>query len=163
MSKLFTTRRRIVIVGITGAVVLGGAGAAFAYFTASGQGTGTGSVGSATSFNVVVGTPTGGPLYPGAGTETFGYTITNTGTGNQGLNTITISVAPDSAAATAGCEASWYNLNNSGQDQVTLNPDVDLAANGTNTGSFTLQLTDVNSSQDGCENDAPVVTLVASS
>ena len=85
MSKLFTTRRRIVIVGITGAVVLGGAGAAFAYFTASGQGTGTGSVGSATSFNVVVGTPTGGPLYPGAGTETFGYTITNTGTGNQGL------------------------------------------------------------------------------
>ena len=164
MKKLFTTRRRVLIVG--GAVTvmaLAGGGAAYAYFTTSGSGTGTGAVGTSTNFKVTVAAPTGGPLYPGSGTETFSYTVNNPSSGNQLLNTVTISAAPSSAAATAGCLASWYSING-GTDSATINVGTDLAGGATTAAqTFTLTLTDQNANQDACENDAPVVTVTASS
>lgn len=72
MKNIFTTRRRIIIAGITTAAVLGTGGAAFAYFAASGTGTGSATVGAAGTWTVTAAAAKGGPLYPdGTSTETM--------------------------------------------------------------------------------------------
>src|ERR1700722_8547835 len=82
VRKIFTTKKRIVIAGAAGALILGTGGAAFAYFTAGGSGTGSGSVGSATNFPIAQTDSTGGPLFPG-GAETLTFTVTNPSTNTQ--------------------------------------------------------------------------------
>ena len=58
MSRLFTSKR-IVVAGIATAVVLGRASAAFAYFTASGSGTGSATTGSTGNWSVTQASATG--------------------------------------------------------------------------------------------------------
>ena len=55
MRKLFSTKKRIVATVGTVALVAAMAGGAFAYFTASGTGTGTAYVGAGSNFTVTVG------------------------------------------------------------------------------------------------------------
>lgn len=105
MRKLLTTRRRIAVVGAVTAGVLAVAGVAFAYFTSTGSGTGSASVGSAANFNVVQ-TGGAGTLYPCGSTTaassgcsaqeaTIVYTVTNEGTGAQQLTAANLSPAVD--------------------------------------------------------------------
>jgi hypothetical protein len=165
MRKLFSAKRRVAVVAAAIALVLAGGGAAFAYFTSGGTGTGTGSVGTSASFVVAVSTPTGGPLLPGTGTETFTYTIRNpTGNGSQQATSAVITVAPDATAAAAGCLASWYNVDSTGTDTDTVTLNQTIAGGATYSGapSVTLQLTNEPVDQDACENDAPVVTVTVS-
>jgi hypothetical protein len=127
--KLFRSKRRLAIVCGTTALTLAAAGTAFAYFSATGSGSNTGSVGSAaTAFTVAVAAPTGGPLYPGTGLstdttdgiETFSYTVTNEATtGNQAYKTVTITVLPTKA----NCMASWYAINST---SATVGTDDDV-------------------------------------
>src|SRR4051794_8482430 len=74
---MFNSKARRVVVGVGAAVALAVAGAAIAYFTSTGQGTGTATVGSASNWSVNVSSASGGPLYPGAGTQNFTYTVVN--------------------------------------------------------------------------------------
>ena len=60
-----------------GAIGLGVAGGALAYFTSTGSGTGNATVGTATAWTVSVDCTTGGLLTPGVGTDTVAYTVTN--------------------------------------------------------------------------------------
>ena len=83
--KRFRTKKVMTVV-LAGAIVLGGAGAALAYFTSTGSGTGSATVGSSTALTVASVAPTGGPLYPdaaigGANVETVAYTVTNPSAG----------------------------------------------------------------------------------
>jgi hypothetical protein len=50
--KLFKTRKKMATVGITFALVIGGAGAAFAYFTSTGSGTGSAKTGTASNLTI---------------------------------------------------------------------------------------------------------------
>ena len=87
------TRKRVVA-ALSLIAVLAVAGGAYAYFTSTGNGTGSGTVGAATNWGVAT-TTSGGPLYPGvsATDQTAQLTITNNGSGKQELNAFTISVA----------------------------------------------------------------------
>ena len=55
--KIFSSKKRVAVIGAVTAVTLVGGGTAFAYWTATGTGTGTATVGYAQT-SVVVGTAT---------------------------------------------------------------------------------------------------------
>lgn len=144
--------------------VLAVAGGAYAYFTSSGSGNGAATVGSASNFTVTPQTATGGPLLPGAGSETINYTVTNpSSAGHQNLSATTASVAADGSGnviqggtAVSGCKASWFSAANSGPAAA------DLAPGGTATGSVVVTMTDAAVSQDSCQGVSPQILITAS-
>ena len=111
MSKFSNLKLRYKIgVGVaTGAAVLAGGGVALAYFTSSGNGTGSANVGTSSNWSVAQ-TGHSGTLYPcgssfpqtGCGTnqETLTFTVTNNSTGAQLLTYNNLKTAIDSALGT---------------------------------------------------------------
>jgi hypothetical protein len=161
MTRIKLTKKRVIATAIAiGALAL--AGGAFAYFTASGSGTGQATVGSSTPWTVTFGTTTG-TMYPGAGTATLPYTVTNAGGGNQKLATTTASVNADGSGnvtnhgtSVSGCLASWFTAAN------TPPTAADLAAGAHTTGSVAVTMTDAAVSQNACQGVTPDVTVSAS-
>jgi hypothetical protein len=181
------SRRRIVIIGATVAMALAGGGAAFAYFTSTGSGTGTGTVGTGASWGVSAAAGTygaAGDLYPcgtstaatsgcSADEETIVFTIKNTGSAAQELQTASPSIASDTASPAnietggtnsgsgltgdspvTGCLASWF-----GAFDTTAFTPVNVAAGASTTVSVTVTMEDATTNQDPCENKVPDVTL----
>jgi hypothetical protein len=157
--------KKVAAIGLAAGIALGGAGAAFAFFSAQGSGSGTGSTGSVAAWSVSNPSPTGGPLYPDQGAETFAFVVTNNSNGSQGLNAVKATVAPHNA----NCDASWYDVSIDGaaavpttQTETYASPiNIDVAGHQ----DVSVVLTLVNNTavdQSACEGDAPVVTLAAS-
>src|SRR4051812_8071211 len=150
MSGFLTRRRVALAAGVVGSSAL--AVAAFAYFTSSGSGTGSAAVGTASPWQVDVAAPTGGPVYPGSGSEDLAYTITNTSSGHQQLESISASVASSggnvthNGTAVAGCSASWFTAVN---HPPTLPSNV--AGGGQRGGSVTVTMQDSGTNQDACK------------
>lgn len=163
MDKERKTFRKKLVALVGGLVVVGTAGAAFAYFTSTGSGTSNATVGSATNWTVTAGTPTGGPLYPGSGTVTVAYTITNPSSGHQMLNTTTAALTTSGlnvvsgGSGVSGCLASWFVVTN------TPPTATDLAGGASLTGgSLTVTMTNVALVQDLCQGVLPQITISAS-
>ena len=97
--KRFRSKKAITVL-VAGAITLGGAGAALAYFTSTGAGTGSASVGAAGSWTVnQVSALPANSLYPdaapgGANIETVTYNVTNGGSGTQNLASVSVAVDP---------------------------------------------------------------------
>ena len=156
------TRRRTVIAVSVGALVL--AGAAFAYFTTTGSGTGTASVGTSSALTIH-GTTTGS-LYPGTST-TVSFTADNPSSGKQQIGTIHLAsiVACNTAFVAGACPSgheitTCESVETGASDTTTSNfwmPDVvsnqDLASGSgqTVTATGTLTMNDLASSQDSCK------------
>src|SRR5205823_1346953 len=130
--------------------ILGGGVAAYAYFTgSSGSGSSTGTVGSSTQWSVGS-VSSSGTMYPGGGSVTLSYTVTNGGSGYQKVTSAAVSVATDGAPPASavvldssdnpvpGCLASWFAVN----DTTTHAAYVELAPSGSETGSATVTMTD---------------------
>lgn len=159
-------RTKVAVGATLGAAVLAGGGAlAFAYFTSpsSTSGTGNASVGSAANWGLSVNAATGGPLYPGSGSETVGYTVTNNGSGNEAITTTSAALTVDgsgnvynttSNAFVPGCLATWFVVANHGP----VVPD-DVASGLTASGTVTITMNDANISQNACEGVTPQVTI----
>jgi hypothetical protein len=164
-------KRKRVVVPLGALLALTIAGAAFAYFTSTGSGTGSASVGAASAWTVGVSTATGGPLYPGAGTETLSYTVTNPSSSNQALTATSAVVASYTGSITddagdvtsagdpvAGCLASWFTVVNTAPASLPQ----DLAGEATSTpGSVAVTMQD-SGNQNACEGAAPDITVNAS-
>ena len=84
MSMKRFMNKKVAAIGLAAGLVHGGAGAAFAYFTANGNGTGQGTVGSASTWGVAQTTSTG-TMLPGSGTSVIEFTVTNNSTGAQAI------------------------------------------------------------------------------
>ncbi|MCW2984315.1 MAG: hypothetical protein JWR63_1885 [Conexibacter sp.] len=158
-------RRVIALLAVVSALVL--AVSAYAYFTSTGSGTGSATVGSSTAFTVNVAASTGGPLFPGAGTVSFNYTVTNPSTGHQNLSATTATVASSGgnitegspAVAVAGCLSSWFTAVNTAPTPLPQN----LAGGATSSGgSVAVTMQDSGTSQDPCQGHTPNVTVNAS-
>ena len=160
--RRFTKKRAVAALCLI--ALLAVAGGAYAYFTASGNGTGSGSVGSTTGWSVAS-TTTGGPLYPGVSSadETVHLTITNNGGGKQQLSSFTISVAGAggstwTSSATAfpsenACSASDFALGGQASaGQYTVNGiNDDVSPGGTYTTTVNLHMLDTGVAQDNCQ------------
>lgn len=157
MRKL--TKKHYLVAGVTGAVIVAGAGAAFGYWTDSGSGAGSATAGTSTPYTVTVGAPTGGLLTPGGPTDHVTFTVQNTGSGAQKVTAATAIVAnSDGTAWTAvsGCSASDFSISNV---SVTA---ANLAHNDTTTGSFDIQMKDTGANQNGCKSVTVPLYVTAS-
>lgn len=160
MLRRLKNKRVAVVVSALAALAL--AVGAYAYFTSTGTSTSQASVGSSAPFTVTFGTESG-TMYPGAGSSSIPYTITNPGSGSQNLAATTVSVAQDSSgnitdhgASVSGCLASWFNPTDNHPNYG------EMAPNGTKTGTVTVTMTDDPSSQDSCQGHTPDVVVNAS-
>ncbi|HWF49162.1 MAG TPA: hypothetical protein VG294_00845 [Solirubrobacteraceae bacterium] len=166
-------RRKRVAVPLAAVLALGIAAAAFAYFTSTGSGTGAATVGSASAWTVTAGAATGGPLYPGSGTQTISYTVTNPSSGVQSLAGTSAAVASYTGTAipadagdvthngvpVAGCLASWFTAANTAPTPLPQN----LAGSATSTaGSVAVTMQDSGTSQNVCQGATPDITVSAS-
>jgi hypothetical protein len=150
-----------------------GSMAAYAYFTSTGTGTGSAATGSATTWTVGnVGTS--GTMYPGAGTATLTYQVTNAGSGHQAVTGVSVTVASSggniindaTGSAVAGCSASWFSAAAStfkaSDGTTTVTAPVDLAGSDYITGTSTVTMANVASSQDACQGFSPRLTISVS-
>lgn len=160
MSRRMSRKRRSTIIAIAATVLLSaGGGAAFAYWTASGSGAGVASTGTTTAFTVTTSAPTGGPLTPGGPAETVNFTVANPGTGSQKLSAVVAKVAAsDGTAWTAidGCSALDYSL---GVPTITYG---EIAGSSSVSGTVTITMLDLGSSQDACKNASIPLYFAAS-
>jgi hypothetical protein len=140
MSMFKNRKRRMVALGAIGVVVA--AGAAFAYFTASGSG--TGSVSAGTSSAVTLHGTVATALYPGTN-STVNFTVDNPSGGSQRVHQIQLgSVTTD--AGHSGCVMGDFTMPTVTVDQVFP------SGNGqavTATGTLTMAETGLN--QDACQ------------
>jgi len=135
MSKILT-KKRLVVLAIAGATVALAAGA-FAYFTASGSGSGSATVGTSSNITLASGAVTG--LYPGGVDVPVTVTITNPGSGNQFVGTVSGTVADN-----AGCLGTWFQV-----DSITYAQT--LAHGASDTRSTNVRMLDSGSNQDVCK------------
>lgn len=158
--KHFIKSKKGLVLLATLAVAAAAAVGAYAYFTSSGHGTGSATVGTDSAWVVSQsGAPAGGPLYPDAtiGTgniETATYTVNNPSPGHQYLAQVDISVANanGSAWSSGSCNASDFSVG--GAPVGTTYTDTDSAGNfapgETQTDSVTVQMIDNGSDQNDC-------------
>lgn len=155
---------RGIVLAVVAAVIAAGGVVAFAFFTAAGTGTGNGAVGTSTAWQVTSSAYTGGPLYPGAGSESVPFTVTNQSPGNQALTSISAALTTDTpggvwnvntpAGFNDGCLAAWFTVTNT----TPPFPD-DLGPAGTYSGTATLTMQDFPTSQNACQGVDPQITI----
>lgn len=161
MFRKVVTKKRALVLGVVAALAV--AGIAIAYFTSTGSGTGSATVGSATAFKVTVSAATGGPLYPGSGSESLAYSVKNEGAGAQNVNSTSATVASDEAGditqggePVEGCKASWFTATD------TSPAPVNLKGGESASGSVEVTMQDSGSNQDACQGASPDITVSAS-
>jgi hypothetical protein len=167
MSRIIRRKKLVAVLGLF--AVLATAGAAVAYFTATGSGTVTAGVGTSSVFTLH-GT-SASTLYPGS-SSTVSFTVDNTSSAHQLLGTIHLA----SVKACVGSGSSWNGTmcTNSGTEATTCES-VETGASDTNTANFwmadvpvaadfgpgtgqtvtptgTLKMNDLSSNQNACEN-----------
>lgn len=163
-------KKKRVRVGISLLALLAFTGAAVAYFTTNGSGTGSAAVG--TSSTLTLHGTTSSTLYPGSST-TVNFTVDNGSSGNQQLGTIHLA----SIKACVGTGSSWNGTScSNGGTEATTCESVETGAADTNTANFwmpdvaenedlgpgtgqtptvatgSLKMNDLNSNQNACEN-----------
>lgn len=117
-------------------------GAAFAYFTTTGAGTGSGTTGTSSALTIhgIAATT----LYPGT-SSTVSFTVDNPSTGHQYVNTISLTnVTTD--AGHSGCVVADFTM-----PTVTAHQDVDTGNGTAITATGTITMANTASSQDACK------------
>ena len=154
------TKKKLAAVLAGTAVVALGTTAAFAYFVgSSGSGQNTGTVGSATQWRVVADAATGGPLLPGSGTLTAGYSVVNDSEAGQYLTSVTAAIDADLAGDVTngppGCKAEWFTIVPAGDPAGVVAPHT------SNNGVVTITMQAVDVDQSACSGHALPFTVTA--
>jgi hypothetical protein len=163
MFRRFTKKRTFAVLGGV-ALALVGAFAAFAFFTSSGTGNGSATVGTAGAWSISAATSVG-TLYPdpssgGTNTVHVAYAVTNEGHGQQQLGNVAYNVntafsTQDSATPPdPACTPSDFRLGastNPTGNTATDNYTTDLAAGSSVTGTATIEMIDNSANQNSCQ------------
>ncbi|HWH11107.1 MAG TPA: hypothetical protein VG165_08260 [Solirubrobacteraceae bacterium] len=147
----FTKRRKIAVLSVLALLVV--AGSAFAYFTTTGSGTGTATVGtsSAVTLNGTIATT----LYPGT-TSPVSFTVDNPSSGSQRVATIHLaSVTADGTHST--CAVADFTM-----PDVTVNQVFAHGTGETVTATGTLTMANTGISQDACQGATLTLNLTSS-
>jgi hypothetical protein len=153
MKRLFKSKKGIALLA-TLVVAAAGAVAGYAYFTASGSGTGTAHVGTASS--IAITGSVASDLYPGY-SQAFPITVSNPGAGHQYVGTVTLSGVVPSLGGT-------NNSANCTPGDFTMAPvpvTTDIAATSAVTVTGTLAMTDAATSQNGCQNNSLALSFTS--
>lgn len=143
-------KRQWILVAVAALVAALAAFGAYAYWTASGTGSGTASVGTDSGVTIVV-TNTGAALYPG-GSATVTFHVHNNSTSSSVMVGKVVQDGPVTGLP-VGCSAADFSFGD-----VTLNESVAASGNGADhTG--TLSMANTGSNQDACKGSGPVLHL----
>jgi hypothetical protein len=166
MRKLLKSKKGIALLAVVAVAAISAVGA-YAYFTTTGSGTGSATVGTDTPWQVDTAAATGGPLTPGGPSQTVGYTVTNNSTGHQSLANVAIKVANANGSAWDGpgtCSAADFSVNSAAAgatyDDTTLAQN--FAPGASDSTSITIQMIDTGSNQDDCKTATVPLHLYAS-
>lgn len=170
--KFIKSKKGLALLATLAVAVVAAVGG-YAYFTSTGHGTGSATVGTDTPWTVgqdATGA-TGGPLYPDAAAATFSYpagpfsganvqtdpyTVTNGGSGNQNLTSVTVKVAnADGSAWTSGtCSASDFSVGGGAAGATWTDPSAtlygDYTASESRHSSVTVEMVDSGANQNDC-------------
>jgi hypothetical protein len=146
--------RKRILVPVVAIAAIAVAGIAVAYFTASGTGSGTATVGSVAGVSIT-GVAFDNTLYPGGSTPVR-FTISN----SSADSAVTVNkVVADTRYGTTGvdglprgCDAADFSFGD-----VTVNQSI--SANGSTTGTGTLSMANTSANQDACQGASPVLHL----
>lgn len=160
--RKFLSKKVLIIGGIAAAVSVGLGGVAAAYFTATASNTSAYvQVGSA-GWSITDVSTSGGPLYPGAGTETLTFNLNNTSGGEQLLTSVVVAATEDNSGGVLdlnsntnvdGCQASWFTAT-----EVSGPGGGEYASGYVGSYDFTIAMTD-SGNQTPCANLAPQLTI----
>ena len=159
MSAGRNIKRRTKIIGLTAALVLAG-GAAFAYWTAGGSGTGTAATGTNASVTVVQ-TSSISDMYPGEGPRALSGNFNNPNPGNTYVTAVSATgYTIDAPHVTAGCTVAQGNYTLGG----TSNTPGDVpSGNGQGAWSgLTIQMNNLPTNQDACKGAVLTITYASS-
>jgi hypothetical protein len=145
MKRFFD--KRAVTIGLAIGLSLGAAGAAFAYFSSTGDGTGSAATGGSTAVAITqTNTITG--LLPGGPSATIDYSVNNPGGGAEHVGSVTVAVTSVTTGAVTGdpaCPTASYSITQGPAINATLAP------GGTATGTATIAMLDNGLNQDNCQ------------
>jgi hypothetical protein len=154
LSALKTKRARA---GLSLLVLLAFSGAAVAYFSTSGAGTGSAQVGtsSALAISATITPPSGG-LVPGGSPASVAFSVNNPSSGNQYVGTVTLTgvqAYSDAGHTTniTGTGAGQCDTSQFAMTPVGENQNVGSGSSSLPTGGL-LYFHDSGSNQDGCKN-----------
>jgi hypothetical protein len=134
--KKFLTKKRVAVLAVLAVAAIGAVGG-YAYFTNSGSGTGTASVG--TSSDIQLGSDLVGTLYPGGADVPVTVNIHNPGSGAEHVGTISGTVADNGS-----CLGSWFQVD-------SVDYDATLASGGSDTADTSVRMLDSGTNQDACK------------
>ncbi len=143
LHKLLRNKRALAVLGVV--AVMAVAGAAIAFWTASGSGSGSGSVANSNGSLVLHGTITEA-LTPG-GSSPVAYSADNSNGTSLQVGTVHAVVSIDAEHAAAGCKASDFTIGDTVENQTVAahSSGVALANKGT------ISMTDSGENQDACK------------
>ena len=154
LSALKTRRARV---GLGLLVLLAFTGAAVAYFTTTGSGSGNAQVGTSSALTISATiTPGSGGLVPGGNPASVAFSVNNPSSANQYVGTVTLTGVraysnaghtTDITGTGAGqCDTSAFSMS-----PVTENQDVASGNNISLSNNGSLVFADSGSNQDGCK------------
>lgn len=158
MSEHNAKNRKIAVFAVTAALVLGGGGAAFAYWTSTGSGTGTATTGESTDWVVTSSPAIGGPLTPDGPSQSVAFNVANPSTGSQELTSVVVTVANGDGSA-------WTSGDCSAADYVVDAPVIvygTVAGSADVDGTVTISMIDTGVNQDDCQTADVPLYFVAS-
>ena len=161
------SKRAWVLVGIIAVVAAVTAVGGYAYWTSTGSGEGSATVGTDTPWQVDTDPATGGPLTPDGPSQTVGYTVTNNSTGHQSLANVAISVANPDGSPWDGpgtCSAADFEVNAAAAGTAYNDPTLaqNFAPGFADSTSITVQMIDTGVNQNDCRNAIVPLYLFAS-
>lgn len=159
--------KKIAAIALTAGLVLGGGGIAFAYFTSSGGGTGSATVGTTGGSDFsVTSSWADASLYPGTPAVPFTITVTNNGSGDEHVGYVDIAVASDpdtgfaleNGSPVADCMSNWFSVT----PQVTVDSTISAGASDSDIAGPSIQMTDSSTDQDACQGHLVDMTFTVS-
>lgn len=139
-------KKKFGVAGGVAALALTG-GVAFAYWTSTGEDTDTATTGSENAWTVTINTASisNGTLTPDGPTDNITFTAKNDETGTKRATGAVATVDAVTPNASGPCTAADFAITG------TTITTADVAAGGSATGSFNVQLINRNANQDGCK------------
>jgi hypothetical protein len=148
MAQIKNRRSKSLSILLATLLTVAGAGIAFAYWTASGTGTGEATTGDSVAL-VIESEPAEGDLAPGSDGQTVAFTVTNPGPGVQSFTSMAVSLADEDGTpwVPAGdCLIADYTATISTPPTFgALQPEASVE------GVATVTLSNTNENQDDCQ------------
>ena len=162
--RAFMPRKKATTIVVASALLLGTAGGAYAYWSTTGSGIGSGTTAAGESGHLGFAQNTLTDMYPGDSSQNLRVTVTNNGTASAYVATIKAYVTTDKD----GCTGADYLLNgNAAPSSAGTATELtwtaqDLAKGGQANATGTIQFNDRgNANQDACKGAAVTVNYLA--